>query len=248
MNEQIQQHLDRFNNLSLRERGIIAGAVLLGGLMLTNLLLIDPQLTRKATQTKRIAQTKNEMAAVEAQVAEMQAKVKDPDASNRAALQDIRKNMAAVDLRLHNIQDSLVTPDKMQSFLENLLSRNARLDLMALRTQAATPLVTHAAETAAKKSESRDKDKIKDKDAPPAAKPDVTKEVASGPGAGIYKHAIEIRIAGSYPDLARYLSELENMPQRILWERAELSVDKYPRNILTVTVYTLSLDKQWLIL
>ncbi len=244
MNEQLEQQLDRFNNLSLRERGIIAGAILLGGLMLTNLLLIDPQMTRKAAQTKRITQTKNEMAAVEAQLAEMQAKVKDPDASNRAALQEIRKNMAAVDLRLHNIQDSLVPPDKMQSFLENLLSRNSRLELMALRTQAATPLITHAAEAAAKKSESKDKDK----EAPPTAKPDATKAVSSGPGAGIYKHAIEIRIAGSYPDLTKYLSELENMPQRILWERAELSVDKFPRNILTVTVYTLSLDKQWLIL
>lgn len=243
MNEQIEQQLDRFNNLSLRERGIIAGAILLGGLMLTNLLLIDPQMTRKATQTKRITQTKNEMAAVEAQLAEMQAKVKDPDASNRAALQEIRKNMAAVDLRLHNIQDSLVPPDKMQSFLENLLSRNSRLELMALRTQAAAPLITHAAEAAAAK-----KAENKNKDAPPPAKPDPTKEVSSGPGAGIYKHAIEIRIAGSYSDLTKYLTELENMPQRILWERAELSVDKFPRNILTVTVYTLSLDKQWLIL
>lgn len=247
MNEQLEQQLDRFNNLSLRERGIVAGAILLGGLMLSNLLLIDPQMTRKATQTKRIAQTKNEMAAVEAQLTEMQAKVKDPDASNRAALQEIRKNMAAVDLRLHNIQDSLVPPDKMQSFLENLLSRNSRLELMALRTQAAAPLITHAAEAAAAKK-AENKDKIKDKDASSPAKPDVTKEVNSGPGAGIYKHAIEIRIAGSYSDLTKYLSELENMPQRILWERAELSVDKFPRNILTVTVYTLSLDKQWLIL
>lgn len=247
MNEQLEQQLDRFNNLSLRERGIVAGAILLGGLMLSNLLLIDPQMTRKATQTKRISQTKNEMAAVEAQLTEMQAKVKDPDASNRAALQEIRKNMAAVDLRLHNIQDSLVPPDKMQSFLENLLSRNSRLELMALRTQAAAPLITHAAEAAAAKK-SENKDKIKDKDAPPPVKPDPTKEVNSGPGAGIYKHAIEIRIAGSYSDLTKYLSELENMPQRILWERAELSVDKFPRNILTVTVYTLSLDKQWLIL
>lgn len=245
MNEQIQQYLDRFNMLSLRERGIIAGAVLLGGLMVANLLLIDPQLTRKATQTKRITQAKNEMAAVEAQLAEMQAKVKDPDASNRAALQEIRKNMAAVDLRLHNIQDSLVPPEKMQSFLENLLTRNSRLELMALRTQAAAPLITHVA---ARKSEGKDADKVKDKDAPPTPRPDLSKEVASGPGAGIYKHAIEIRIAGSYADLTNYLSDLENMPQRILWERAELSVEKFPRNVLSVTVYTLSLDKQWLIL
>ena len=63
----------------------------------------------------------------------------------------------------------------------------------------------------------------------------------------IYKHGIEIRIAGSYNDLLMYLAEIERMPQRIIWNRNKLSTELYPRNEMTLTLYTLSLDKQWLV-
>lgn len=65
-------------------------------------------------------------------------------------------------------------------------------------------------------------------------------------GPNIYKHGVEIKVAGQYNDLLAYLAELERMPERILWNKVSLAVDAYPRCVLTVTVYTLSLDKQWL--
>ncbi|MBP9713427.1 MAG: type II secretion system protein M [Sterolibacterium sp.] len=246
MNEKLQELVERFNVLTLRERGIIAGAVLLGGVVVGDLILIEPQLNRKATQTKRIVQTKNDMAAAESQIAVLQAQVKDPDANNRAALQDIRKNMAAVDLRLQNIQESLVPPEKMQGFLENLLSKNSRLSLLALHTLPVVPLVSQVAKT---KPDGKDTGKSASAAASGPGDATIVKTPVAhdnAPGNNIYKHAIEIRIAGSYPELTQYLAQLEKMPQRILWERAELKVEKFPRSVLTVTVYTLSLDKQWL--
>lgn len=70
----------------------------------------------------------------------------------------------------------------------------------------------------------------------------------STPELNLYRHGIEIRLAGSYGDLLGYLSDLEAAPERLLWEGAELKVDVYPRSILTLRVYTLSLDKAWLVL
>lgn len=71
---------------------------------------------------------------------------------------------------------------------------------------------------------------------------------ASTPELNLYRHGIEIRLAGSYGDLLGYLADLETAPERLLWEGAELKVDVYPRSILTLRVYTLSLDKAWLVL
>ena len=34
--------------------------------------------------------------------------------------------------------------------------------------------------------------------------------------------------------------------ERLLWQRAQLTVDKYPESELTLTVFTLSMDKHWL--
>jgi MSHA biogenesis protein MshJ len=127
----------------------------------------------------------------------------------------------------------------MQGFLENLLSKNPRLSLLALHTLPVAPLIN----SASKKPDGKDSGKPGDVS---TIKPTASATRENPPGTNIYRHAIEIQIAGSYPDLTQYLAQLEKMPQRILWERAELKVEKFPRSVLSVTVYTLSLDKQWL--
>lgn len=229
---------ERFDAMPHRERTTIAAAVLIGGLLLGYLLLVDPQLTRQTVQTKRIAQIKNELAGLETQMTTIQAQLKDPDASNRGALQEVRKRMAAIDMRLRNIQDRLVMPDKMQAFLEGLLARNRNLELLSLRTLPAAPLISQP--DPVKKADGKDAKEAKTIRKPVSVSGDISVT-------NIYKHAIEIRIAGSYNDLLTYLAELEEMPQRMIWGSIELTVEKHPRCVLTLTVYTLSLDKQWLV-
>ncbi len=239
MKDKLLELTGRFDALLPRERMTIGGSVLLGGLVFGYLTLIDPQITRQHTQAKRINQLKGELASQEAQVAALKSQLTDPDASTKAALQEIKKSMAAIDVRLHNVQNSLVPPEKMQGFLEGLLTKNGHLELLSLHTLAVAPLIEPSS--------------AKKQDEKPAA---ATSEVKSGrkdaaqkgePGiTNIYKHTIEMRVAGSYNDISKYLAAVEAMPERIVWERADLVVEKYPRCVLTLTVYTLSLDKQWL--
>ena len=42
-------------------------------------------------------------------------------------------------------------------------------------------------------------------------------------------------------------ARLEKSPQKLLWSRVSLSADKHPKLVLTLTVFTLSLDRTWLI-
>jgi MSHA biogenesis protein MshJ len=62
----------------------------------------------------------------------------------------------------------------------------------------------------------------------------------------IYKHGVEITVRGNYLDLLRYLTALEKLPARMFWGEVSLSVAQHPEAVLTLTVYTLSLDKTWL--
>ncbi len=239
MKDKLLQLAERFNALTQRERATVGGAVLVGVLAVGYLLMIDPQISRQAVQTKRIAQIKNEMAALETQMVTIQAQLKDPDASNKLALQEVRKSMAEIDIRLRSVQDSLVMPEKMQGFLEGLLARNGNLELISLRTLPAEPLIDKpAVKKQTEGTPAKESDAVVHKSASVSGDISVT---------NIYKHAIEIRIAGNYSDLLTYLSQLENMPQHILWGRVEITVEKHPRCILTLTVYTLNLDKQWLV-
>lgn len=60
-----------------------------------------------------------------------------------------------------------------------------------------------------------------------------------GPG-GFYRHGVELVLRGSYFDHLQYLAQLEKLPARIIWGRAELMVEKYPEVRLTLQVRTLS--------
>lgn len=246
MKDKLLELTGRFDALSLRERSTIGAAVLLGGLMMGYLVLVDPQITRQAAQHKRITQLKGEMAAQEAQMVALKSQLKDPDAANRAALQEVRKSMAAIDQRLRNVQDSLVPPEKMQAFLEGLMTKDQGLELVALRTLSVAPLIKSTSAPGGKPAAGEDKT-AKEHAEPAGGKKPAAPSVGAGDTASnLYKHSIEMRVAGSYNDLARYLAALEGMPQRIIWEKAELTVEKHPRCVLTLTVYTLSLDKRWL--
>jgi MSHA biogenesis protein MshJ len=64
---------------------------------------------------------------------------------------------------------------------------------------------------------------------------------------GLYRHGIELTVSGSYVDLYDYLRSLESSPTQLYWGRADLAVTEYPSNTLKLTVYTVSLDRTWLI-
>jgi MSHA biogenesis protein MshJ len=63
----------------------------------------------------------------------------------------------------------------------------------------------------------------------------------------VYKHGVELVLQGSYLDLLDYLAQLERLPWQMFWASTEMDASGYPRVRLTVKVYTLSLDRKWLV-
>lgn len=66
-------------------------------------------------------------------------------------------------------------------------------------------------------------------------------------GRRVFRHGVELTLAGSYLDLHAYLSALEGLSTQLYWGRAEMSVAEYPVATLKLTVYTLSFDQAWLV-
>ncbi len=63
----------------------------------------------------------------------------------------------------------------------------------------------------------------------------------------VFRHGVELTLAGSYLDLHAYLAALEGLSTQLYWGRAEMSVAEYPVATLKLTVYTLSFDQAWLV-
>lgn len=66
-------------------------------------------------------------------------------------------------------------------------------------------------------------------------------------GRRVFRHGVELTLAGSYLDLHAYLAALEGLKTQLYWGRAEMSVAEYPVATLKLTVYTLSFDQAWLV-
>jgi len=71
---------------------------------------------------------------------------------------------------------------------------------------------------------------------------------SQGPAARrVFRHGLELTLAGSYLDLHAYLAALEGLSTQLYWGRAEMSVTGYPVATLKLTVFTLSFDQAWLV-
>jgi MSHA biogenesis protein MshJ len=125
----------------------------------------------------------------------------------------------------------MVSAELMPTLLQDVLRQHHGLQLVELRTLPATSLVERTAKD--------------DKPAKPGELPAVD---AGGQGGerNLYKHGFELTVRGSYPDFVQYLEQLERLPMRMYWGKVTMNADDYPKVTLTVTIYTLSLDKAWL--
>lgn len=215
--------IQKIDAMSQRERVMVFAAALTVVVGIGYALLIDPQLARRAILTKQIESQGQQLQAVEAQLQSFAQGVKDPDVSSRARLESAKRQLAEIEAFLHEKQEHLVPADKVASLLEEVLRRNRGLQLVSLKTLAAAPLV----------------EKVPEKGGVAAGAP-------PGPEGQIYKHGVEITVKGSYLDLLEYLGQLEALPWQVYWGKAQLEVEEHPISALTLTVYTLSLEKAWL--
>lgn len=230
MKAQWQAWSAKFAAISKREKTIIAAAAVIVVVLGGDALWMTPQWNKAKGIEKAIVAQRGEGAKMTAELAGLSSRVQDPDAGNRATLAEMRQQLADSDAKLKGYGVVLVPPEKMTQLLQSLLTRHRGLELVSLKTLPPTPLVERPAPPKVEGA------------AAPAAPP-----MLASAGGQLYKHGIEISIAGGYPELMAYLAELEASPQRLMWGQMTLRTTRYPRSELVLVLYSLSLDKTWLI-
>ncbi|TAN76314.1 MAG: agglutinin biogenesis protein [Gallionella sp.] len=215
----------KIDGVSSRERALVFAAVVFIAISLINATLFDPLLTRQKILSAQVVQQQEKMKEIQAQIQSLlQAKSDDEHSPLRDRLAQLRQQLQTQDDYLQSRRDRLVAPDKMAGLLEQVLSKNDRLQLVELKTLPVGLLLETGQATGG--------------GAQAAGLHDAQKQV--------FKHGVQIAVRGRYLDLLQYVSALEKMPVQMFWGEARLSVEQYPDAVLTLTVYTLSLDKTWL--
>jgi MSHA biogenesis protein MshJ len=199
---------------------LIFAAAAFAVVSLINTFFLDPLLAQQKGLSSQVVQQQEKMKETQAQLAALlQAKQADEHAPQRERIRQLREQIAEGDAYLKATQDKLVPPEKMAALLEQVLAKNSRLQLVALNTLPVSLFIEPTADAA-------------------------TKAVAQEKQ--IFKHGVQMTVRGNYADLMQYLAALEKMPTQMFWGMAKMNVVQYPNAELTVTLYTLSLDKTWL--
>lgn len=208
---------NKVDAMSLRERAMLFCIAALLLIFATNALLLDPlQLKRKAISAKLLQQQQETQALQTAIQAIQQSRRDDEHSPLRTRISELKAQVQESERFLQSRRDKLVAPDQMAGLLEQVLRSNDKLQLLELKTLPLSLLIE-----------------------PPAnGKAPVAQQ--------IYKHGVQITVRGGYLELTHYLATLEKMPTQMFWGEVNLSVEKYPDAVMTLTVYTLSLDKTWL--
>jgi MSHA biogenesis protein MshJ len=220
----------KFDALSLRERLMVAIAAFAATYFLVDALLLGSWQRQNAGIKATLLEQRAESARTAAQVQEQQVRAgSHPDALARARIREIEQKIAAIDASLQSSSKQLVPPERMASLLEDLLKGNKRLQLVKLATLPAEALLAREPASGAAQ----------------AAEP--MQAAAEQPaGQNIFKHGVELTLRGNYFDMLDYLAQIEALPWQMYWGRLRLEARDYNRPVLTLTLYTLSLDKTWL--
>jgi MSHA biogenesis protein MshJ len=216
----------RFDTLKPRERVMVfaAGVAIIAGLGF--ILAIDGALAKHKILAANAEKHRIDLAQLQKQNAELSRLLaQDPDVEGRKHTDDLRRQLGGYDTELRGVQQGLVPPNRMAKVLEDMLSRDSHVRLVKLRTLPVAALVEPGGVRA---------DNM-------AAKPSVPSKNL------VYKHGIELTVEGNYLDLLEYQARLEKLPWRMFFARTSVNAVDYPRVLMTITLYTLSLEEAWLV-
>lgn len=225
--EHIRTLIARVDALNLRERALIVLTMVCLMLVVWDQLLMQPLNAEHARLANEVDKTRQEIVALHLHVETIvAAHATDPDKENRLLAARLRKEVERNKDELRSSTAHLIAPDDMAHVLETVLQKIVGLEFVRFEGlgvesvfEGALKLVDGSGQTSAPKEFGL-----------PTA----------------YKHGLRIEFEGGYLDTLRYLRELESLPWAFLWGSVGIKVEEYPNSAATVTVYTLSLDKDWI--
>ena len=262
--KQLQALMTKLDAMSLRERALVFAAILAVLGVILNTLVWGPMQVKQKAYVIEQRQAQAEMLAKRSEIDQKLALFAvDPDLDNQKRLVTLKKEYERIYANLGEQQKGLVAPEKVPQLLQSVLKQNSRLVLLSLHTIDKTPKPTptpeangrvlgvdavqklfekiHAPDKASALASAAASAKA---EAKPDAKAEEKKtEEESGP---IFRHGVALEVEGSYLDLLDYLVALEKLPQQVYWGNLQLNVKNYPKAVMSVEIYTLSLDKKWL--
>ncbi|HDM8144541.1 TPA: type II secretion system protein M [Vibrio harveyi] len=141
MNEFWSSLEERFDEMSGREKVLIALCGLVTVVMLLFTLVLEPKLNEVTSHDKQLRNLKQTNQQTEIEILRIQAQLKkDPDAEIDQAISQLLMESQHLSMQLSEIIEHLITPSQMASLLESVLEQQSGIHLVSLQTLPAEPI------------------------------------------------------------------------------------------------------------
>jgi MSHA biogenesis protein MshJ len=209
----------------MRERALILLTVFAFIFMLWN-FLIQSSIDKKTQEVRdSLAAVATQRTVLQTQIAATtQSLLNDPDKQKKAQIEQLQTDIRGVENQLQSASQNLIKADQLPQALQEVLQKTEQLTLLEVKTLPAQELQFIQV-------------------SPEAAANPQSPAVSQETNAGVYQHAVELRVSGSYSQIVHFLIALEQLPWRFYWQSLDYSVEHYPNAEVTLRVYTLSSEE-----
>lgn len=216
----------QFDERAMRERLMIIAAVLAIVAWAADTLLLTPAFAHWKEQHQQVRGLQQAAVQVRQERAERETQSR---ALQQQLLQDLsawRKRVQESEQNLRQTGGELVPAGDMVAVLKGVLEQTGGLKLRSLQSVPRTEIA-----------------------GPPAAASAASAAAVAAPDVGrLYRQGVDLEVEGSYDALLSYCQALEALPQHMLWGGMRLKADRHPHLVLTLRLYTLSPDRNWLVI
>jgi MSHA biogenesis protein MshJ len=230
MKERIQKVVQSVDRLTLRERLFLFAAMLAVLSGAWEALLAAPLDAREKIAGDKIAAIQQRLATLNESITTTAEGMSQDMPAELGRLEALRDRVARGDDEVKVLTSDLVSPAQMRAVLEELIQRQSGLRLISATNLEPQPLLEDEAVGSAE----------------PAADADAPQPSAPSAAPKLFRHALVLKLEGSYLDCLSYLESVERLPWHLYWGRLEVATGTYPQNEIVIELRTLSLDEEWI--
>jgi MSHA biogenesis protein MshJ len=228
MNKQWQAYCEKYLVITPREQYMVLFTGLIAIIFIIHTFFIDDNSTKIDKFEKQVAQITNANRSTKASITLLEDGLsKDPNSALNKQISQYKERLKKVDVNLLQLTSDLISPIQMRHALMQLLKTQKGVSLQSFQVIAAEPITLSNSTPTATVNGNKETDTVH-------------QEMV------LYRHAIKIKINGSYFQLRDYLEQLEALSWKFFWQEFNYQLKEYPVSELEIEMYSLSTKREFI--
>jgi len=237
MSNKWQEYSDKYLSISPREQYMVLFAGLMAIIFIIHSFFIEDNAIAIVKFEKNISQVTASNRSTKSSIALLEEGLsKDPNLALNQQITQYKRKLKEVDVNLLKLTSDLIDPIQMRYALLQLLKTQKGVALQSFQVIAAQPITLSSAKTITNDNDKKRKNKTGSDLGVEQAQQELV----------LYRHAIKIKLSGSYFQLRDYLKQLEALPWTFFWQEFNYQLKEYPVSELEVEMYSLSTKREFI--